>query len=125
MATHHSFKFLDNRLNRELARLLKKAGIHHFIDKDGAASYSADDQEFVENDLICSIRDKVFPAWQVLTCPTDWIPSYKSYMNRHEIPFREELSDGERWFLIPRKYRPHLWKLDAPIRKERLVRLPR
>jgi hypothetical protein len=125
MPRRHSFKFLDNSLNRELARLLKKARIDHSIDENGVASYSADNQEFVENDLIGSIRDKVFPSWQILTCPTDWTASYKSYMSRHEIPFQEELSDGESWFLIPRKYRPHLWKLDAPIRKERLARLPR
>ena len=61
-----------------------------------------------------SIRDKVFPSWQVLTCPKDWIERYRDYMNRHGIPFKEELSDGELWFLIPRKYRPHAWKLDDP-----------
>ncbi|HTU92739.1 MAG TPA: hypothetical protein VMF69_21845 [Gemmataceae bacterium] len=109
-----SFKFLDNHLNRELAGLLKKSAINHSIDKDGVVHYSRDDEEFVENDLICSIRDKVFPSWQLWTCPPDWTARYKEYMSRHGIPFREELSNGELWFLIPRKHRPHSWKLEDP-----------
>jgi len=42
-------------------------------------------------------------------------------MSRHGIPFQEELSNGELWFLLPRKYRPHKWKLDASLEAERMV----
>ncbi len=106
-----SFQFLDGPLHEELIGLLKKAEIGYSIAKDGAALYSQNDEEFVENELICSIRDKVFPSWQVLTCPKDWIARYKHYMSRHGVPFREERSNGETWFLIPGGRRPHLWKL--------------
>ena len=120
MATSHSFKFLDDDLNRELLGLLKKARIGHFVDKDGVIHYSADDVQVVENDLIGSIRDRVFPSWQLQTCPSDWVACYRDYMSRHDIPFREELSNGQVWFLIPRKYRPHAWKLDGPPTEARL-----
>jgi hypothetical protein len=118
----HSFQFLDGDLNRELVGLLTKAGIKHTIDHDGVVYYSPDDEEVVENDLIGSVRDKVFPSWQILTCPEDWAARYKEYMSRHGIPFREERSDGELWFLIPRNHRPHAWKLDGPTKKERTGR---
>ena len=121
MGKSNSFKFLDDDLNRQLIALLKKAKVKHDVGKDGVVHYSSLDDEVVENDLICSIRDKVFPSWQVLTCPRDWIARYKKYMSRHEIPFHEELSNGELWFLLPRKYRPHLWKLDRPMKAERLA----
>ena len=120
MGRSHSFKFLNDGLNQELIGLLKKAGIEHSIDKDGAIRYSPGDEEVVENELIASIRGSVFPSWQVLTCPTDWTARYKDHMHRHGIPFQEEWSDGERWFLIPRKYRPHSWKLGGARNKERL-----
>jgi hypothetical protein len=122
MDKKHSFKFLDNDLNQKLVGLFKKSKIDHSIDKDGAVHYSLNDEEIVENDLIRSIRDKVFPSWQVLTCPNGWTTRYKEYMSRHDIPFRIELSNGELWFLIPRKYRPHSWKLDGSTKKEHLAR---
>ncbi len=112
MGKHYSFKFLDDGLHRELIALLQKAEIDHSLDKDGVVHCSSDDEEVVENDLICSIRSRVFASWQVVTCPPDWIARYKEYMRRHAIPFQEELSNGELWFLIPRKYRPLTWKLD-------------
>jgi len=115
----HSFKFLDPSLNRELADTLKKHHIDHSIDENGVVHYSTDDDEVVENDVICSIRDKTFRSWQVLTCPSDWVARYRDYMNCHGIPFREELSNGEAWFLIPRKYRPHTWRLEGPLKKKR------
>jgi hypothetical protein len=119
MGRRLSFRFLDKDLNRDLVGLLKKAKIDHTIDKDGVVHYSADDDEVVENDLICSIRDKSLPSWQVLTCPSDWTARYRDYMNRHGIPFREELSNGELWFLIPRRCRPHAWRLDRLTTKGR------
>lgn len=112
MGEIHSFRFLNKNLNRELIGLLKKAKIDHSIDRDGTVHYSSDDEEVVENDLICSIRDKVFPSWKVLNCPSDWTARYKEYMSHNDIPFQEELSNGELWFLIPGKHRPHSWKLE-------------
>jgi hypothetical protein len=121
MGKNRSFRFVDNDLNQELIGLLKKSTVDHSIDKDGVVRYSTADEERVENDLICSIRDKVFPSWKIITCPSDWTASYKEYMSRHGIPFWEELSDGALWFLIPRKYRPHSWKLDGPTKNGRLA----
>ena|SRR6266487_5362429 len=120
MNRNYTFKFLDHDLNRRLHILLQKHKIDHFVDKDGAVHYSSNDAEIVDNDFVCPIRDRVFPAWQILTCPTDWIAQYKEYMGNHSVPFEEELSNGVLWFLIPRKYRPHSWKLDPPSRTQRL-----
>ena len=117
-----SFKFLDHRLNQQLVGLLKKSKIDHSIDENGVIHYSADVQEVVENVLICSVRNKVFRPWQILTFPNDWTRRYLEYIRRRGIPFREELSNGELWLLLPRKYRPHSWKLDSVSKKERLAR---
>jgi hypothetical protein len=117
-----SFKFLDNRLNRQLVDLLKKSKIDHSIDENGVIHYSSDVQEVVENDLIGSVRSKVFRPWQVLTFPNDWSRRYLEYMRRRCIPFREELSNGELWLLLPRKYRPQTWKLGVVSKKEGLAR---
>jgi hypothetical protein len=117
----HSFKFLDNKLNQQLIGLLKKSKIGHSVDKIGVIHYSVNDQEAVD-DLICSVRNKVFEPWQILTFPNDWTKRYLEYMDRRGIPFREELSDGELWLLLPRNYRPHSWKLENVSKKERLAR---
>jgi hypothetical protein len=102
---------LDDNLNRQLIDLLKRKRIQHSVGKDGVIRYSPDDEELVENELIRSIRDSVFKPWQIISCPKDWAERYKSYMSRHEIPFVEELIDRQLCFLIPRKYRPHSWRL--------------
>ena len=116
-----SFRFLDEALNQQLLTLLRKGKIKHEVDKKGLIHYSPEDEELVENDFICSIRDRVFPSWQVLTCPREWITRYKSYMNSRGIPFQEEMSNEELWFLLPRKYRPHQWKLEDPLKAESMV----
>src|SRR5438132_11713968 len=103
MGKNHSFRFLDGDLNDRFIALLNKARIKYTIDQVGAAHYSPDDVAIVENELLSSIRHKVFPSWQILTCPRDWAGRYRDYMSGHRIPFREELSNGELWFLIPRK----------------------
>ncbi len=120
-----SFQFQDAELNRRLIALLKKNAVRHSVDKQGAIHYSPDNVELVENDLISSIRYEVFPSWQILTCPEDWIRCYRDYMARHAIPFTEEIHDGERWFLIPRKYRPHSWKLEEPEAENEVRSAPR
>src|SRR5437588_549010 len=112
MGQDYSFGFMNNDLNRQLIARLKRAGIRHHVSKEGAVHYSPADEEAVD-DCVSSIRDKVFASWQILTCPRDWTARYKKYMSRNGIPFYEELSNGELWFLLPRKYRPHRWKLDS------------
>jgi len=114
---HHelSFRFADEQLNRRLIALLKRNRIRHFVDKQGVVHYSAEDEDAVENEAIVSIRNGVFAYWQVLSCPKEWADSYRQHMTKHGIPFQEEESQGELWFLLPRKYRPHMWKLDEPL----------
>jgi hypothetical protein len=121
MGKRNSFRFLDDELNRQLLALLKQGEIGHEVGRDGIIRYSPADEEVIENDFICLIRDEVFPSWQLQTCPRSWAVRYRQYMNRHGIPFREELSNGELWFLLPRKYRPHRWKLDEPAKVERMA----
>jgi len=113
MGSKLSFKFAEDDLNRRLMALLKKQGIRYSVDQHGLIHYSPDDEASVENDVIGSIRDRVFSPWQVLHCPKDWVEPYKQYMMQHGIPFKEELNDGQLSFLLPRKYRPHQWKLEA------------
>jgi hypothetical protein len=119
MAKSHSFRFADHELNQELVRAFKKAKLGYTVGRNGLVHFPTSDLDLVENELICSIRDSVFPSWQVVTCPSDWVERYQDYMKRNKIPFKVELSDGETWFLIPRNYRPHAWKLDIPSRKDR------
>ena len=108
----YSFKFMDDNLNRRLLSLLKKAAIEYIVDRDRAIHYARADEETVGNDLLCSIRTKVFPDWQLLSCPSNWTERYKRYMVQHGVLFREELFNDRLCFLLPRKHRPHLWKLE-------------
>lgn len=112
--TTHSFRFVDDDLNLRLIALIKRSGVAHAVGKNGVVRYPARSEDVVENELICSVRDAVFPSWQVLSCPSQWVDRYKSYMTRRHVPFVEELGDNQLWFLIPRRYRPHSWKLDDP-----------
>jgi hypothetical protein len=111
MGSSRSFRFGDDDLNRRLIVLLKQKEIEHSVDANGAIHYSPEDEEFVENELICSIRNRVFSSWQVLSCPKDWFDRYRQYMIQHDIRFKEELIDGQMCFLLPQQYRPHRWKL--------------
>src|SRR5437879_3861339 len=112
MGQTYSFKFMNDRLNQRLLRLLREARIHHVVDKDGVIRYSPEDERVVGNELIHTIRTKVFPAWQLLSCPKDWTDRYRCYMTQRGIEFSEELVNDQLCFLLPRKYRPHAWKLD-------------
>src|SRR5438132_14360635 len=114
----NAFKFLDADLNQRLLNLLRKGKIKHEVGKDGIIYYSSDAEDIIENSFICPVRDQVFPSWQVLTCPRDWAERYKEYMSRHRIPFHEEFSNGEVWFLLPRNYRPGRWKRNDPMKPE-------
>ena len=113
-----SFKFADDELNQKLIALVKGVRWEQVvIDDDGVVHYSAVDEELMENDLIRSIRDQVFPSWQIISCPKNWTELYKQYMVQHGVPFAEEWIDNQLCFLIPRRYRPHSWKIDAPTAK--------
>jgi hypothetical protein len=108
----YSFKFIDSDLTQRLLALLKKAKIKHVVDQDGVIHYSRADEETVGNELLYSIRTKVFPDWQLLSCPAEWTERYKRYMIQHGVPFREELFNDQMCFVLPRKYRPHSWDLE-------------
>jgi len=108
----YSFKFMDDNLNQRVLSLFKKAKVKHVVDHDGVIHYSPADEETVGNELLCAIRKKVFPVWQLLSCPTDWTERYKRYMIQHGVPFREELFNDQLGFLLPRKHRPHSWDLE-------------
>jgi hypothetical protein len=110
-----SFRFADEDLNLRLIAPFRKKEIRHFVDENEVIHYSREDEDSVENHLIRSIRNRVFSSWQVLSCPTEWTGRYKLYMSRHDIPFKEELIDGQAWFLLPRKYRSQRWKLEVEV----------
>jgi len=107
-----SFRFADDDLNRRLIAVLEEADFRHSVDENEVIRYLPKDEESFENDFVGAIRDKVFTSWQVLTCPIECTDLYKQYMRAHEIPFKEEMIDGQLWFLLPQKYRPDRWNLD-------------
>jgi hypothetical protein len=112
---HHSFRFMDDSLNRELIGLLQSKAHGRFeVDPDGTIRYPREEEDLIGNDLICAVRNAAFPTWQIVSCAAEWIDSYKSYMAEKKIPFREEIRDQSLRFLIPRNYRPHSWKLQDP-----------
>ncbi|MBI3821598.1 MAG: hypothetical protein HY289_02850 [Planctomycetes bacterium] len=109
-----TFKFTDDDSNHRLLALLRKAKIRHDVDRDGFIHYSRGDEEIVGNELISSIRKRAFPAWQLLSCPKEYVERYRQYMTRHGIEFREEWINHQLCFLLPRKHRPHAWNLQDP-----------
>ena len=121
MISQVSFRFADEALNQQLIALLKKERIRHTINAKGQILFSLNDEESVENDLINSIRDKVFPEWQVLSCPKDWPEMYERYMAQHAIPFQERIDRWAHIFPPPSKIPPppletRLWSFkDHPI----------
>ena len=121
MALTNSFKFLQGSRNNRFIANLKKAKIRHTVDNRGNVHYAAEDEEVVEDNIISSIRSEVFSSWQILCCPKDWARAYRDYMTARHIPFAEELIDNQPCFLIPRKYRPHSWKLKDLTRQADLV----
>ena len=111
MSESYSFRFADKDLNQRLVALLKRERVEHFVDAEGAVHYAKADEETVGNELIRTLRNRIFPSWQVLSCPRSWADRYKAYMDAHGVPFCEEWINHQLCFLIPRKYRPHSWKL--------------
>jgi hypothetical protein len=115
MTRTHSFRFADKGLNNRLIALLQEeARGRYSIDDEGTIHYSHDDEDLVGNTLICSVRDSVFEAWQVISFSEEWAESYRRYMEAKNVPFQEEIRDGQLRFLIPANYRPHSWKLEEP-----------
>jgi len=110
----HSFQFLDELMQGELIAELRKRNIAYRATRSGEVLFSAENFEVVENEILCAIRDRKFPAWQIFTCPAEDAEKYRMVMQRDGVPYHEEMSDGALWFLLPRKYRPHSWKIDSP-----------
>ena len=48
---------------------------------------------------------------QFLTCPAHCRKVYKAYMDKKSIPYKEVTLSKMKAFMLPRKYRPHAWKL--------------
>jgi hypothetical protein len=105
-----SFRFLDDEFNARLIRLLRDSPIRYVIDAEGVIQYPVAQEEEFE-DVLFAVRSEIFPKWQVLSCPRDWVVRYKRYMTRRGIPFFEQLENRESSFLIPRAYRPHSWTI--------------
>jgi hypothetical protein len=112
-----NFRFLESRLQGELIGLVSGSGVAHAIDCDETLRYAAADAELVENELICSIRNQVFPKWHIFTLEGDEMrrpdvtARYRTYMAKHNIPFFEELHNGFHWFLAPEEYDSFDWKI--------------
>src|SRR5439155_3457648 len=104
MSRKHSFRFVDDGLNRKLLALLSRKAKGKFtVDASRVVHYSHDDEDLIGNDIICAVRGEAFPSWQLVMFPPDWAESYTDYMIKHDIPFREELRDGQLRLLIPRR----------------------
>src|SRR5437899_3156729 len=97
----HSFTFLDCNLNKKAIARIKKAGVPCHVDDRGIIHYATTHEERIENDLLSSVRNEVFPHWAIFSCPRNWIASYKEYMAAHRIPYQEELTNNQICFLIP------------------------
>jgi hypothetical protein len=118
MATRdRSFRFEDGDLQGCLLALVRGSGVPHAVDADGTLRYASADVDVIENDLICAIRNRVFPGWSVFTLEGDATPhprataQYREYMTRHAIPFVEEVADGFIWFLLPNGQDSHAWAI--------------
>jgi hypothetical protein len=113
-----SFRFADEGLQAELLGLVKASGVPHDVTADATLRYPSADTEFIENELICSIRDRLFPEWGIFTLEgddtsrPDDIRRYRRYMLDHGIPHYEENSNGFIWFLISREHDSYEW--DVP-----------
>ena|ERR1017187_1219414 len=108
----YSFRFVNDKLNKELMKRLAKEGVKHHIDKEGVIHYSSDDEDVVGNEILPSMRDRMFSRWQIISCPSEWADRYRRYMVQNSISFVEELLDNKMCFLISRDHRPQSWRLD-------------
>jgi hypothetical protein len=112
-----SFRFVDGGLQADLLARVRSSGALHAVDADGTLRYASLEAELVENELICSVREQVFPDWHLFTLEGDETPRprtmalYRAYMVEHGIPFAEEVADGSVWFLLPQGYDSFEWDI--------------
>lgn len=111
MPSKHSFRFARPSLTNELAARLEKANVGFTRHRSGNLWYAAEDEERIENDFLIPMRDGMFAAWQLVTCPPAWAERYRQYMIARGIRFEEESFDDRVGFCISRAFRPHTWKL--------------
>jgi hypothetical protein len=76
-------------------------------------------KKFKRKDLGCVMRKKfkrkdLGKKVAYLMCPKNCRAVYREYMREHNIPFIERYVNGKFEFILPRKYRPHAWKLNFP-----------
>jgi hypothetical protein len=109
MPFSRNFRFLNDRLNILFIHLLIVRGLRMTWDENGVVYFDANDEETVE-DILATIRNSQFSSWQILSCPSDWVNKYRSEMKRRQVPFVEELNDGQVEFLLPGDQEPHDWK---------------
>jgi hypothetical protein len=83
----------------------------HAVGVDGRIYYHSSDEESFE-DILAPVRAAAFPAWQVLSSPSDWLQKYRDEMKQRKIPYHEELNNGSVEFLLPRSARPHSWQME-------------
>jgi hypothetical protein len=105
-----NFRFLNSALNVEFIELLERERIQHRVDNNGVVYFDPENEEEVE-DVLAKVRDEQFPAWQILSCPPDWVNKYRREMKRRRIQFVEELNDGKIEFLLSQRNNPHEWEL--------------
>ncbi len=114
-----TFRFVDESLQRELLGLAEVSGAPHTVDADGTLRYSSADEQDVWDDLICSVRDRLFPEWRIFTLEGDDVlrpeetEPYRRYMLDHNIPHYEERHNGFTWFLIPDDQDSHEWEVPS------------
>ncbi len=104
------FKFVAKPLNDQLLALVAAAEIPWERGKDERICYRSEDEEAFE-ELLAQVRGSIFPKWQVLSSPEDWVPKYRKALEDRGIDFQEELNNGALEFLIPGTCRPHHWKI--------------
>jgi hypothetical protein len=105
-----NFRFLNSALNVEFIELLERERIQHRVDNNGVVYFDPEDEEEVE-DVLAKVRDEQFPAWQIRSCPPEWVNKYRREMKRRRIQFVEELNDGKIEFLLSQRNNPHEWEL--------------
>ena len=117
MTLNRSFLFVDKGLQEHLLALVRASGVPHAIEADGTLLYASADEHVIENELICSIRDQVFPEWGVFTLEGDEMPRpqttarYRAHMKQYGIPFVEEVVDGFVWFLVSQDQDCFEWRV--------------
>src|SRR5437764_6764170 len=112
MQLSRNFRFLNDRLNCFFIHLMLESGLRVNVDDNGVVYFDPADEGAVE-DLLAKIRGARFDDWQILSCPVDWVNKYRQEMKQREVPYIEELNDGQVEFLLPQKYDPHEWQFTS------------